>query len=306
LAGLAVVAAAIASILRRRTDDEAGPADTPAHTESEPRTAALFVSLRDAVRDDEVPTLAAAMVYYGFLALFPGLIAVVSIYGLVSDPQAVADQIARLSDALPAAAADIIESQLTEIVSSSRAGLGIGLILSLAATFWSVSSGVAALVRGINGIFETTETRSFLQLRLLALALTAGLIVFAVVAVFIATALPATLRSLGWDSGAVSLVSVFRWIVLGAGAIAGLTVFYRVAPNRRGFTRWWSIGAVSAAVLWLVATLALNFYVAGFASYNDTYGALGGVIVLMLWMYVSSFIILLGAEVDAVREAGTG
>lgn len=301
LAGLAVVAAAVASIVRQRSDDVSRHAPAGDRAGPTPR-ARFFASLRSAVIEDELPTAAAAMVYYGFLALFPGLIAVVSIYGLVSDPQAVADQVARVSDVLPVGAADIIETQLTEIVTASRSGLGIGLAISLLATLWSVSSGVAALVRAINGVFDRTETRSFLQLRLLSLGLTLGLISFVMIAVFATTALPSTLRSLGWEPDAVSWVAAIRWLALGLGAVVGLTVFYRVGPHGRKTQGWYSVGAATSAVLWLVATLLLNIYVAGFASYNDTYGALGGVIVLMLWMYVSSFIILLGAEIDAVRE----
>lgn len=303
LAGLAVVAAAVASVFRGRNSQGLAPTRPTRATIPESRPSpSLLASLRQAITEDDVSTVAAAMVYFGFLALFPALIAVVSIYGLVSDSQAVADQIARLSELLPSGAAAIIEGQLSEIVSASRTGLGIGLVLSLLATLWSVSSGVSALVRGINGIFQQTETRSFIQLRLLSLALTIGLIVFAVAAVFVATALPATLRSIGWESGAVEVVAWTRWIILAGGAVAGLTVFYRVAPNDRRTRRWWSPGAALAAVLWVAATVVLNVYVAGFANYNDTYGALGGVIVLMLWMYVSSFIILLGAEFDAVQE----
>lgn len=256
------------------------------------------------MKEDNLTTIAAAMTYYGLLALFPGLIAVVSLYGLMADPAVVQQQVAGIADVLPADAAATVTSQLDAIVASSRSALGLGFVVSVAATLWTASSGVAALIKAINITFDETETRSFLKLRLLAFGLTIGIIGFVLAAVFVITALPAVLDALGVTTSVVDLFTWLRWPALGIALILGLAVFYRLAPNRSNPKwRWITTGAVTATVLWLLASYALSFYVGNFGSYNETYGALGSVIVLLLWMYVSSLIVLLGAELDSELEA---
>lgn len=309
LAGLAVVAAALASVIRRPSrptepvSTRPGAPPMPQVGRAPQRSLkGMALDIREAISEDEVGTLAAAMTYYSFLALFPALIAVVSIYGLISSPEAVAEQVGELTQLLPGqSAAELVEEQLTEIVTSSRGGLTFGFVVSLLGVLWAVSSGVTALIKGINLAYDETEARSFVQLRLLALGLTVGLITFVIGSVFVLTGLPPVLRGLGWSAESVAWASAGRWLVLVFGAITGLTVFYRLAPNRDA-GRWLSMGALVAAGLWLVASILLNIYVSRFGSYNETYGALAGVIVLMLWLYVSSFIVLLGAEIDAHLE----
>lgn len=266
----------------------------------------VFKRVGQEMKEDNLTTVAAAMTYYGLLALFPALIAIVSLYGLISDPSQVQSQLDSFASLLPEGAASLVNTQLTEIVSGADSTLGFGFVVSLLATLWTVSSGVGALIKAINLAFDTNETRNFLKLRLLALGLTVGLIVFVVAAVFTITALPAVLTNLGISTAVVGWVTGLRWVGLALGLILALGLFYRWAPNRDPI-RWRLItwGAVAATVFWLVASVGLNFYVANFASYNETYGALGGVIVLLLWMFVSSLIILLGAELDAELAAVT-
>lgn len=256
------------------------------------------------VKEDNLTTVAAAMTYYGLLALFPALIAVVSMYGLVADPSQVQGQIDSISSILPAEAATTVTTQLSEIVSGANSTLGIGFALSLLATLWTVSSGVGALIKAINLSFDETETRSFLKLRMLSLGLTLGVIVFVVGAIFTITSLPAVLDNLGVSDAVIGWVAWLRWVGLAVVLMIGLGLFYRWAPNRQPI-KWRpvTIGAVVATVLWLAASVGLNFYVSNFGSYNETYGTLGGVIVLLLWMYVSSLIVLVGAELDAELAA---
>lgn len=266
----------------------------------------ILLRVKDEMKDDNLTTIAGAMTYYGFLALFPALIAIVSLYGLIADPADLQRQLADVTDILPAETTGIVTDQLDSIVSSTDASLGVGFAISLIATFWTVSSGVSALIKAINLVFDEEETRSYLKRRLLALGLTVGLIVFVVATVFIITALPAVLTNIGLTESVIDLVSWLRWPALGIGLMIALAVFYRFAPNREHAKwRWVSWGAVAATVAWLVASIGLNVYVSNFGSYNETYGTLGGVIVLMLWMFVSSLIVLLGAELDAELEAQT-
>lgn len=266
----------------------------------------IVLRVKQEMKDDNLTTIAGAMTYYGILALFPALIALVSLYGLISDPNDVQRQLAELADILPAETSSLVSEQLDSIVSSSDAGLGFGFALALLATLWTVSSGVSALIKAINLVFDEEETRGFVKLRLLALGLTVGFLVFAVATIFTITALPAVLDTIGLSPGVVDLVVWLRWPALGIAVMGALAVFYRYAPNRDNAKwRWVTWGAVGATVSWLAASFALNFYVTNFGSYNETYGTLGGVIVLLLWMFVSSLIVLLGAEVDAELEAQT-
>lgn len=277
------------------------PADIPAAGWKD----ILKRTLRE-VKDDNITTVAAAMTYYGLLALFPALIAVVSVYGLLFDANDVSRQLAEISTLLPTSAAEIVTEQVEAIVSTSDAALGFGLIISIVAALWTVSSGVSALIKAINLAYDETENRSFVKLRLVALGLTVGLVVFVVGAIFVITALPSAMDAMGMTAGAVNLTSILRWPGLGLILVLALAVLYRIGPNRDAAKwRWVSWGAVIAAVTWLLASLLLNVYVANFGSYNETYGALGGVVVLMLWMFVSALIVLVGAELDAELEAQT-
>ncbi len=258
------------------------------------------------MKDDNLTTIAAAMTYYGVLALFPALIAVIALYGLLADPADVQAQIEDLADLLPASASEIVTTQVSDLAAGSGAALGLGFVVSMVAALWSVSSGVAALTKAINLAYDETETRSFVKLRILALGLTLGLVLFVIVAVFVITALPAVLDALGVSAGMISMTTWLRWPLLGLALLVALAAFYRWAPNRDPARwRWVTWGALFATIVWLAASALLNVYVSRFGSYNETYGTLGGVIVLLLWMFVSALIVLLGAELDSELEAQT-
>lgn len=311
LAGFVVFLAAGRSVLGKHRADPllavpAVPRPDGAAPSLEADAVPMWRKVADYVRTqfkhDNITTHAAAMTYYGLLALFPALIATVSLYGLISDPAEIEQQIDMVASVLPESAADLVGEQLAEIVGGSGASLGIGFAVSILAALWTASSGVAALVKAVNRIHDATETRSFVKVRLLAMALTVGIVLFVITAAFVITVLPPVIESAGFSEGSASAVLWLRWPGLGFAMIVGLGVLYRFAPNRTAKWRWITIGAVSATVLWLLASLGLSFYVSNFASYNETYGALGGVIVLLLWIYVSALVVLLGAEIDVGLE----
>jgi membrane protein len=250
-----------------------------------------------------VPLVAAGLAFYAFLALVPALIAAVLVFGLVADPADLERLIADLSDTLPDSARDLLDTLLSGIVATSNASLSIGLVVALAGALWSASSGTAALIKSINAVFGLPETRRFLRVRALSALLTAGAIVLLTILGFVATALPALLEAAGLGDAGRTAVSVARWpmlLVLVAGAMA---VLYRVAPDRPAPPGWAaSRGAVVAAFVWIAASGAFSFYVASFGTYNQTYGVLAGVVVLLLWFFLSGLSVLLGALVDAEME----
>ena len=254
--------------------------------------------------EDQIPLIGAGVAFFGFLALFPSLIALVLAYGLFADPSTIATQIDSLGTALPAEVKDLIITQLTE--QSQRSGaLSFGVIISLLLALWSASGGVANLVLAINTAYDETDDRPIVKKRLLALALTFGAIIFMIVLVTLIAVLPIVFSI--FDGGPLRwLVQVVRWVLIAVLIMVGLAVLYRVAPDRDApKLRWASPGAIVATLLWLIVSLGFSLYVTLFASYAKTYGALAGIVVLLMWLWLTSYAVLFGAEINAEAEQQT-
>jgi len=262
------------------------------------------------VGNDHLTLLAGGIAYTWFLALFPGLIAAVLIWGLVADPAQIQQQITDLASSLPPSARPLVTDQLGSATSQAGDGVGVAVVISIALALWSASAGVAGLVEAVNVAYDETEERSFLVKRGLALALTFGLLVFLLVAIALVAAFPVVLEqvggSVGVSVGVQVVAQVVRWSVLMLVAVVALGMLYRVGPDRDGpQVRWLSLGAVVATVLWVAASAGFSLYVSNFGSYGDTYGSLAGVVVLLLWFWITALVVLLGAEINAEAEAQT-
>jgi membrane protein len=267
---------------------------------------AVLKRVKAEVKDDNVSLLAAGVAFYAMLAIFPAIIALVTIYGMVADPNQVESQVGEFAKSLPSGADQLLTQQLKNVVSAGRQSLSIGLVVSLLAVLWSVSSGVQGLVKGLNVVYDERETRGFVKLRGLSLLLTLGAIVVAVVALALITVFPAAIDNLGLGRAGELAASIARWVVLALLVLAALAVLYRFAPDRANPRwRWVSPGAVVALVLWLLGSIGFSWYVDNFGKYNQTYGALAAVIILLLWLFLSAFAVLLGAEFDAEAERQT-
>ena len=254
--------------------------------------------------EDQIPLIGAGVAFFGFLALFPSLIALVLAYGLFADPSTIATQINSLGSALPTEVKDLIVTQLTE--QSQRTGaLSVTVIISLLLALWSASGGVANLVLAINTAYDETDDRPIVKKRLLALALTLGAIVFMIVLVTLIAVLPIVFSI--FDGGPLRwLVQVVRWVLIAVLIMIALAVLYRVAPDRDApKMRWASPGAIVATLLWLIVSLGFSLYVTLFASYAKTYGALAGIVVLLMWLWLTSYALLFGAEINAEAEQQT-
>jgi membrane protein len=255
---------------------------------------------------DNVPILAGGVAFFAFLAIFPAIIAAITLYGLVADPQTVAAQVRDLSAALPQQAQPIVADQLQSVASASGGALGIGLVISLVAALWSASSGTGNLLKAINVAYDEDETRGFLKVRGVALLLTLGAIVFVLLTLALVAVVPVVLGALPLGPVGTVLAQVLRWVLLVALVVGALAVTYRLAPDRDlpRFS-WVTTGSLVATVLWIIGSIAFSLYVNNFGSYNKTYGAIAGVVVLMLWLYLTSYIVLLGAEINAESERQT-
>ncbi len=255
---------------------------------------------------DHVTLLAGGVAYAWFMALFPGLIAAVLTYGLVTDPADVQRQIDNLLTGLPADAQSLLADQMTSLASSPSSGLGIGLLISIALALWSASAGIAGLVEAVNLAYDEEEMRGFIKKRALALLLTLGFLVFLAVAIALVAVLPAVLDQLGLGVVAEVAVQVARWGGLVVLMIVALGVLYRLGPDRDDAqVRWVSTGAVTATLVWVAASVAFSLYVDNFGSYGETYGSLAGVAVLLLWLWITALVVLVGAELNAETEAQT-
>lgn len=255
---------------------------------------------------DNMPIIAGGVAFFGFLAIFPALIAIISIYGLVASPEQAATQIQSFASGLPESARDLITNQLTSITAGSDDALTTSLVISVLGALWSVSGGVGNLVKAVNIAYDEVETRNFVKLRALSLVLTLGAIVFVLLTFGLVAVLPAVIDALPLGPFGTVLLQIARWGLLLLVVAGSLSVLYRLAPDRDNpKLRWVSLGSLVVTVIWAVVSLLFSFYVNNFGSYNETYGAIAGVIVLMLWLYLTCFLVLLGAEINSETEHQT-
>ncbi|MCI2240355.1 YihY/virulence factor BrkB family protein [Paenibacillus sp. TRM 82003] len=256
--------------------------------------------------DDQVPLLAAGVAFKAFLAIFPALTAAFLLWSLFGNPDQITNQIDQIS-AIPQEARDLVTSQV-EHVSENKASAGWSAALAIVLALWSASSGVQNLMAATNMAYDEDETRGFVKRKGVALLLTLGAIVFMLLAIgFIAVA-PVLVNALG-ASGVVNVVvSVLRWVLLLGLVLVALAVVYRLAPDRDSpRMKWTSVGAGVATALWLLVSIGFSLYVtlAGGSSYVKNYGALAGVVILLMWLWLTSYAILLGAEINAESERQT-
>jgi membrane protein len=256
------------------------------------------------VKADQVPLLAAGVAFYVLLALFPAIIAGVSIYGLVADPQTVRDQINQLTNMLSPETAKLVGTQLEQVTSSAGGALGLATVLGILTALWSASSGMKALITGVNLAYDETEGRKFVKLRGLSILLTLGAMVLLAVALALIVGFPAVPDS--WPTVLVWTAAIVRFVLLAVLLLAGLAALYRYGPDRdKPKWGWASPGSVVATVLWVLASVGFSVYVNAFGNYNKTYGALAGIIILMLWLYLTAYVVLVGAELNAELELQT-
>lgn len=258
------------------------------------------------IKDDHVQMMAAGLAFYTMLSIFPALIALVSVYGLVSDPADVQDQIESVTSGMPESTSGLIEEQLTGIVESSSSALGWATAIALLGALWTASSGMQQGIKAINRAYDEEETRGFVKLRGLALGLTLAFILIAILSIGLIVVVPPLLDQLELGGVVDALLSVAQYLVLALVFMTGLAILYRFAPDRtQASWKWLSWGAVVATVLWIIASIGFSIFVTQFGSYQETYGALAGVIILLLWFFISGFVVLMGAELNSEMEHQT-
>lgn len=250
--------------------------------------------------------IAAGIAFYGLLSLFPGITAAVAFAGTFLNPEMLVENSEDIAALLPEAAQTIVLGQLRDVANADSSTLSFAALFSLAIALYSASKAVANFIAGLNVIYEERETRNFFVVKALTILLTIFLIVGLLVAIIVVAAIPVIAAIFG-DYGIIDDVVMFlRWPFLFLMGAFGIAVLYRLGPNRRSAKwRWLTPGAFVACALWVGGSYGFSLYVQSFGSYNETFGALGGVIILLTWLWLSAFIVLLGALLDAELEAQT-
>ena len=258
------------------------------------------------MNDNRLLAVAAGVVFYGLLALFPAVTAFVSFYGLVADPSTIHEHLSLAAGILPQGALDILNEQLTRLTAHRSSALSLGFIGGLLFALWSANAGSKAIMDGLNVAYGETEKRSFVRLNLVALAFTLGAILAFMLALSAVVLAPIVLSHLGLGGGVDALVGTARWPALMALVVFGLTMLYRYGPSLSDPQWTWLFpGNVLAAIAWLAVSALFSWYISSFGNYDATYGSLGGAIGMMTWMWISTIVVLLGAELNAelVRAA---
>jgi membrane protein len=255
---------------------------------------------------DRVVAIAAGVTFYSILALFPAIAALVSLYGLFADPSSIATHLDSLSGVLPGGAVQVIGDELHRLTTQRNDTLGITFLVGLATALWSANAGMKSLFDALNLVYNEPEKRGLIRLNLVSLAFTGATIGFVMLALAAMIVLPFAFNYLGLGALTAQILRWARWPALFVVVAFGLAVLYRYGPSRaEPRWRWITWGGALAALLWLAASVLFSWYAANFGNYNKTYGSLGAIIGFMVWMWLSTIVILLGAEIDAEMEHQT-
>ncbi|MCZ0963591.1 YihY/virulence factor BrkB family protein [Paracoccus benzoatiresistens] len=266
----------------------------------------ILLRVKDEISRDHISVVSAGIAFYALLSIFPAIAALVSIAGLVLDPADIAGQLETVVGMLPEEAARVLQDQVAKVTSGSQAGTGLVALFGLAVALYGAMKGVLTLIEGLNIAYDEEETRGTVKLYLTALAITVCAILGTAASLGLMILLPALVAWGNLPPVLETVVNVLRWPLMAALAMLGLAALYRFGPSRaEPKWRWISIGAIVATTLWILGTLGFSIYVRNFGSYTETYGTLGGVIVLLTWMWLSAFVILGGAELNAETEQQT-
>jgi membrane protein len=243
--------------------------------------------------------IAAGVAFFGMFGVFPGIAAVIAVFGLVADPVAVSDQLELMRDVIPAGAYDIFAAQIQSLLNARSDALGWATFVSIVLALWSSRAAVGALMSGINAI-EGAPQRGGIRQMFVALLLTASLVMLATVALMSVVVLPVILAFVPLQLSTAWLLEGVRWLIALMVLFSGLSILYRYGPNMKPHRRpWVTLGAAVVVIVWIGASVSLSYYLTNFASYNEVYGSIGAVIGMLLWLYISAYLILWGAIINA-------
>lgn len=262
--------------------------------------------VKDQLAADNVSIVAGGLALFGLLSIFPSLAVAVAIYGLIASPEQIAAQAQTFSGVLPEAGMVILTEQLTELATRSSSTLSAGVIVGILLALWSARRGMGALITAMNVAYNEYERRGFIRRMALSLVFTVCGVLGFVIVVALTIAVPVVVDFLPLGPAAQWILLVARWTLLWLVAVLSLSALYRFAPHRSmARWQWLNVGSCIAASVWLVASVLFAVYVRNFGSFGQTYGAIGSVVILLTWFYISAFVVILGAEINSELERQT-
>jgi membrane protein len=296
---------------RPRSDARAAPVDRGRLVRTPSESPArgwkdVLLRIYDKLSKDRVILVAAGIAFYTILAIFPAIAAMVALYGLFADPSSIATQLDNLVGVLPEGAIAIIKQEISRVAAQSNNTLGFTFLASLAISLWSANAGIKSLFDGLNLVYDQEEKRGLIRLNVVSLVFTTGAIVVLLASMVVIVALPLLLDSLGLEQEIDLIVRVGRWPLMLLVITVAVAIVYRYGPSReQPQWRWITWGSAFASIVWLAASILFSWYAASFGSYNKTYGSLGAIIAFMVWIWLSTIVVLIGAEIDAEMEHQT-
>jgi membrane protein len=266
----------------------------------------IFWRVYASVNDNRLLAVAGGVTFFSLLAIFPAIAAFVSLYGLIADASTIDAHLSLAAGVLPGGAVDILHELITRLTAKSDAKLGFGFITGLAIALWSANAGMKAIIDALNVVYDEKEKRSFVKLNLLSLLFTLIAIFSLMIALAAVVIAPMVFSAIGLSSLPSLAIAVLRWPLLLALVTSALAAIYRYGPSRtEARWQWLSVGSAGAAVSWMIASVLFSWYIAHFGAYNATYGSLGAAVGMMMWMWISAIVILLGGELNAEIEHQT-
>jgi membrane protein len=266
----------------------------------------VLVRIKKRMARDRLSIVAAGVAFYALMSIFPALVALVALYGLAFNPDQVTAHMQALGGMLPKQASDMVLAQLHDLTQTNGTALGAGAIVGVLLALWSASAGMRTCMEALNVAYNEEEKRGTVRFYGTALILTLSAIVGVSVIMAILVAVPLAANFLGSGETARTIASLARWPLVAVAVMAGLAILYRYGPSRQEPRwQWVSHGALLATVLWIIGSVLFSLYVSHFANYNATYGSAAAVVILLTWFLLSSYIVLIGAEVNAESERQT-
>ncbi|WP_438986967.1 YihY/virulence factor BrkB family protein [Marivivens donghaensis] len=261
------------------------------------RIVMIWRSFRDVLGKNDLDLISAGVAFYGMFSIFPAFAASIAMFGIVADPVVIAEQLDLLRDVIPADVFTLFEAQIDRLLGAGATTLGWASFVSLAIALWSARAGVGAMLRGLNAIYSG-QTRSGVRHAVTAFVMTVAMIGVALIALIVVVAAPIAIAFVPLANEWSGLIELIRWAVALFVLLAALGILYRYAPNASPRSRWLTVGAFVAVCLWYLVSIAFSVYIANFGNYNQVYGSLGAVVALLMWFYLSAYLVLLGGALN--------
>ncbi|WBL25295.1 YihY/virulence factor BrkB family protein [Zunongwangia sp. HGR-M22] len=259
----------------------------------------VIKQIKNEIGEDKVSIVSAGVAFYAFLAVFPAIMALISIYGLATDPQDIERQISELSAMMPKQAFEILQQRIHVFLESHGDKLGWGTLFGILFSIWSANKGTNGLLTGVDIAYDTEQDHNIFKQYLMASIFTVGGLAMLILSMVLIVGFPALVHKIGLPGYLEDIISWSRWLILAVLVCIFLCMVYKFAPARKQpALRWVIPGAIFSTLVWLAASYGFSFYVSNFGNYGEVYGSISAVVVLLLWLYITCFIILLGAEIN--------